>query len=384
MILAIDAHNIRKGGGLTYLVNLIDEAHHLPHFRSIHIMGGSITYDFVKDHIGNSVNFHLEPLLNGNLIKRQYWHRFILPRRLEELKTDILLSPGGLLPSYWPRGVKTVAMNQNILPFMFSDAQKDGLKLLARRLLQKHFQLRSYRRADGVIFLSEFTRNIISNAIPNISQKSVIIPHGANKTFRRNTTNKGKKPEKQINLLYVSSIKSYKYQWNIVKAMSLLPEELCNNIRLILLGSADAGPLKKLETTIEKYNMRDKIKWLRWVDGEDLVKLYHSASIFVFPSTCEACPCILLEAMASGLPIACSNRASMPEFAKDGVRYIDPEDPNSIANAIAYLIDNPEYRKKLSLRALELSENCTWKICAKKTFDFLRRVSTKHGTDLRY
>ena len=379
MKLVIDAHNIRKGGGVTHLVNLIQESQHLPHFRSIDILGGRGTYKHIKDYLGNLANFHLEPLLNGNLIKRQYWHRFILPKRLKELKADILLSPGGLLPCYLPSGVKAVTMNQNILPYMFADAKKDGLKLLVRRLLQKHFQLRSFRRADGVIFLSEFTRNIVGDAIPDIFEKSVIIPHGVNAAFRRKTTNKMNKPLNQIDLLYVSNIKSYKYQWNVVKALSLLPEELYNNIRLILLGSADAGPLKKLETTIEKYNMQDKVTWLQWVENEELVNLYHNASIFVFPSTCEACPCILLEAMASGLPIACSNRASMPEFAKDSVRYIDPENPNSIARAIAYLINNPEDSKKLSLRALELSKSCTWEKSVKRTFDFLHHVGTNHG-----
>jgi len=353
-------------------------------------MGGQTTYEYFKDSVGNYIKFHVEPLLDNNLFNRQYWHRYIrpegqywyryiLPRRLRELKADILFSPGGLVPRFLPRGIKTVSMNQNILPFMFSEAKKDGLMALIRRMAQRYFQLNSYRRANGVIFLSEFSRSIVGNIYPSVFQKSIVIPHGVNRSFFRNVTKGRWKTENKVELLYVSTIKSHKYQWNIVKAMFVLHREGYTNISLKLVGPADSGPLKKLESTIEKYKMRDNIQWLGVVPHEKIAEIYHNASIFIFPSTCEACPNILLEAMASGLPIACSDRASMPEFAKDGVKYIDPEDPNSIATAITYLINNSEDRRKLSLRALELSKSYTWGNCATKTFDFICRVGTDYG-----
>lgn len=378
MILVIDAHNIRVGGGITHLVHLMRESHSISHFHSIHIMGGHTTYEYLKGSIRSSVHFHVEPFLNENLIQRQYWHRYMLPRRLKELKAQILFSPGGILPPSWPRGVKTVVMNRNILPFMFSEAKKDGLRLLMRRLLQRHFQLNSYREASGVIFLSEFARNIIGSAVPDIFQKSVIIPHGVNKTFSRDGTREKWNSKSQVDLLYVSSIKSYKYQWNVVKAMSILKKHGYDNIKLTLVGPADPGPLKKLKSAIENYKMRDRVVWLGAVSHEEVAKIYHNASIFVYASTCETFGQTVLEAMASGLPIVCSNRGPMKEFAKDGVRYFDPKDPPSIAAAIGYLIDNHDDRKRLALRAYELSKRYTWKDCTKQTFDFLRKTSRNY------
>jgi len=88
--------------------------------------------------------------------------------------------------------------------------------------------------------------------------------------------------------------------------------------------------------------MKDKVVWLGAVPYEEIPKIYHNASIFVCASTCETFGQTVLEAMASGLPIACSNRSPM---------------------------------KELTLRAYELSKKYTWEDCAKQTFDFLWKTS---------
>ena len=378
MILVIDAHNIRAGGGVTHLLHLVDESYYTSRFHATHIFGGHTTHEYLKGRIRYPVVFHEESLLNGNVIKRNYWYRYVLPRRLQELKADVLFSPGGLLPSSLPSNVRTVTMNQNILPFMFAAANKDGLKLLIRRMLQRYLQLNSYRRADGVIFLSESARNIVSKIIPDVLNKSVIIPHGISEAFRREPVHEKRDSENKIGLLYVSNIKSYKYQWNVVEAMSILRERGYDNIKLTLVGPGDSGPLKKLKSAIDTYKMKDRVVWLGAVPYEEIVETYHNASIFVYASTCETFGQTVLEAMASGLPIACSNRGPMKEFAKDGAKYFDPENPLSIADAVGYLIDNHDDRKRLALRAYELSKKYTWKDCAEQTFDFLWEVNGDH------
>jgi glycosyltransferase involved in cell wall biosynthesis len=242
-------------------------------------------------------------------------------------------------------------------------------------MFQRTLQLNSYRRADGVIFLSKSARNIISKIIPDVVNKSTIIPHGISDVFRREPVDEKSESENKIELLYVSNIKSYKYQWNVVEAMSILMKHGYDNIKLTLVGPADAGPLKKLKSAIKIYEMRDRVVWLGAVPYEQTVRIYHNADIFVFATVCECCPNILLEAMASGLPIACSDRGPMKEFAKDGAKYFDPENPASIAATVRYLIDHHDYRKKLALRAYELSKKYTWENCTKQTFDFFWKTS---------
>jgi glycosyltransferase involved in cell wall biosynthesis len=98
------------------------------------------------------------------------------------------------------------------------------------------------------------------------------------------------------------------------------------------------------------------------------------ADLFVFASSCETFGISLLEAMAVGLPIACSNKSSLPETLRDGGEYFDPEDDQSIADAIERLIMDPVSRTNFAARGRALSQDYSWKRCADQTWSYLARV----------
>ena len=97
---------------------------------------------------------------------------------------------------------------------------------------------------------------------------------------------------------------------------------------------------------------------------------YKKANIFVFASSCEAMPITLMEGMASGVPIACSNRGPMSEIIGDACVYFDPENVDSIVCAIRSLIESPELRVKKAKEALNKAKHYTWERCAEDTFSF--------------
>ena len=86
-------------------------------------------------------------------------------------------------------------------------------------------------------------------------------------------------------------------------------------------------------------------------------------------------PNTLVEAMAVGLPIACSNRGPMPEVLGDGGIYFDPEDADSIGVAVEKIITNEDLRLAIARRAKVLAEQYSWSRCAAETWDFLRDVA---------
>jgi len=108
-----------------------------------------------------------------------------------------------------------------------------------------------------------------------------------------------------------------------------------------------------------------------FVPQDELASYLSDADIFVFASSCENMPNTLVEAMAAGLPIACSSRGPMPEILDDGGVYFDPENPNSISSALQILIDNAELRKNVASRAKVLSAKYSWERCARETWSFL-------------
>ena len=85
-------------------------------------------------------------------------------------------------------------------------------------------------------------------------------------------------------------------------------------------------------------------------------------------------PVTLVEGMAAGLPIACSNRGPMPDVLADGGIYFNPEDAESISEAIEKIIHSAELRSAIAHRAKELSEQYSWKRCADETFAFITKT----------
>ena len=82
--------------------------------------------------------------------------------------------------------------------------------------------------------------------------------------------------------------------------------------------------------------------------------------------------------MASGLPIACSDRGPMPEVLGDGGVYFNPENPQSIADAVNMIIDNKDLRAKGIEVSKEISNQYLWKINSEKTFQFLTETIQKN------
>jgi glycosyltransferase involved in cell wall biosynthesis len=85
-------------------------------------------------------------------------------------------------------------------------------------------------------------------------------------------------------------------------------------------------------------------------------------------------PNILIEAMAAGLPIACSNRGPMPEVLGDAGVYFNPESPEEISDALEKLITDRVLRETSAWSAYEEAKKYSWEKCADQTFRFIREV----------
>jgi len=369
MIIAIDAHNLREGGGITHLANLLAQREFCERFEKIYVFANSnLTNKLKKIRVPN-IECEYHPFLDKGLVLRIFWQQCILYKYLKQLKVSVLFCPGGLTPFWRPKHIKVVTMCRNMVIFNLKESLHLGpdLRFLKFWLLQK-IQLSSFKRADGVVFISEYARQQIEKLLNRSINNCTCIYHGINSEFERIRpieTN----PGKMTKMLYVSTIDVYKHQWQVVEALSLLIEKGYHDLRLTFIGSGYRKAVKRLNHTISMLGLEDKVTWKGYIDYKELPKVYKKAHIFVFASSCENCPNILLEAMASGLPIACSDREPMPEFAQDAVCYFNPENPHSIAEALFYLINNKDEAVKLGERASEIAQKYSWNVSAGKTAD---------------
>ena len=111
---------------------------------------------------------------------------------------------------------------------------------------------------------------------------------------------------------------------------------------------------------------------------EQLHRRYAEADAFVFASSCENMPNILVEAMAAGLPIACSNRGPMPEVLGDAGVYFDPDSADAIATAIHELMIDVRGRARYAEAAALAAKAYSWDRCASDTFRFIREIYDTH------
>ncbi len=379
MILGIDAFNLHAGGGITHLVEILSAAEPAAHgFDQVIVWAGANLLSKIDDQPW-LLKVH-EPFLDRALPYRLFWQRFRSRRLAERAGCDVLFVPGGADGSgFHP----FVTMSRNMLPFEWRELRRYGCSLSSVKLLLVRWsQRREFCRADAIIFLTQYAQNSIVKSVTTLQRKCEIIPHGISQRFFMNP--RPQLPARifsevsPLRLLYVSALYIYKHQWCVAEAVAKLRAEGVPVV-LKLIGPPAEG-LLRLNATLTRIDPQGAfINYSGPVPYEELDKQYAKADIGVFASSCENMPNILLEYMAAGLPIACSQSGPMPEILGDAGVYFDPEDSNSIATAIRTLFESDKLRILNSVAAFERAKQYSWPRCAGETFGLLAAVARKSG-----
>lgn len=375
MRIGIDASNLRRGGGLTHLAELLRAAHPREHgFDQVIVWGGSSKLSLLEERPW--LHKRHEPMLDRTLPMRVFWQRNMLDRIAIRLGCNVLFVPGG---SYAGTFRPFVTMFRNMLPFERSEARRYGVSwMLLKMILLHQAQTRTFKSADGLIFLNQYAYNVVMETIKQIRNKTTIIAHGVDNRLLHEPRTQASLAKYSLQspfcILYVSIVDMYKHQWHVAEAVAKL-REAGLPVRLDLIGPAYPPALKKLRRVIRIFDPAEVfIRYRGPVPYSELSSCYQQADLFVFASSCENMPNILLEAMAAGLPIACSNRGPMPEVLGNSGLYFNPEKPLEIADAIRTLLVNPVLREQKAWAAYERAKSFSWERCARQTFDFIAHV----------
>lgn len=372
LTIGIDAANLRGGGGVTHLIELLEAAAPAEHgIERVVVWSGKATAAKLPQRPWLDVV--TPPQLDKGLWSRAWWQWRTLPRHARARQCDIIFAPGG---SHSGSFQPTVTMSQNLLPFEFTELRRYGLSLMTLKLVVLRLvQSRSFRRAQGVIFLTDYARHTVEKVTGSLSRFEKI-PHGIGaRFFSAPVVPDIATAQGTLRLVYVSIVDVYKHQWQVVEAVHRMRSQGLD-VELDLIGPAYPKALARLEAVISRLD--PKQNWVRYrgaVAYDEVHRAYRSADIAVFASSCENQPIILLEMMAAGLPIACSDRGPMPEVLGDAGVYFDPEDPDSIAAAITELAAAPAKRAALAAQSFARAQQFSWASTARHTFAFLAAVA---------
>ena len=372
--IAIDATNIRAGGGITHLRNLIERSDPQrdkfescviwasPEFTSLQLQCDWITI--------------LCPWWAKIPLIRFIAVQLLLPRQILAYKCEMLLSPGGTIPIYCR--VPTVAICQNMLPFERTEGALFGYcSLMFFKLAGLSFvQSLSFARASGVIFLSCYARTIISNKVGIEHAKSKVIHHGVEERFFFPTNRERKQNGGALfKLVYVSIFLPYKHQLEVVRALQQLASDGKYCFELSLVGKYHTKYGRLVYDYVSNHETDGcTVKFVGELAHNTIESVYQDADGAIFASSCENLPNILLETMASNVPLVCSDRGPMPEVVEGKCVMFDPYDIDSIKSAVVRLVDSKFDRVRNS-ELQKIARKYSWEVCAKETVKFCLRSS---------
>lgn len=373
MKIVINALSALRGGGQTYLINLLNEFKDLNLNCTLIILTNKKNTHIFEKYRNKNVVLLESRFASKNVVFRTLWELIYLPYLLRKKHVKSYYSPGGIMVTAIPKGCVSYTALRNMLPFDEKERRRFPLFSYIRFklwLLKRVFLL-SYKMSNGVIFISNHSLKEVEKYIPDIKNKSQVIYHGINSKFLKKHISLDVLPQGLIEnqyYLYVSILDVYKAQKEVVESWLKMNKQ-GNELPLVLVGPKYNEYGEQVVELIEA-SKQNNIKYLGPIDYNKLPALYQNARALIFASSCECCPNILLEKLASGKPTICSNIMPMPEFGQNSVVYFDPYDASSLATAVDYLEAEgnlAKYTKLSVMRAADFS----WRETAKSTFNFL-------------
>jgi glycosyltransferase involved in cell wall biosynthesis len=363
MKLLISALSARRGGGQTYLINLLQHAY-LADFVEIIVLAPARLV--LPQH--PRVRRLPTPRFTENPFVRAAWEFIRLPALVRRLGVDVLFVPGGLLLASLRPHCRSVTMFRNMLPFdaALCGRYRFGWQRLRNRILRRMI-LRSMREADLVIFPSECACRFMEDLVP--LGHAAIIPHGLPEVFRR-----GPPPPRSPwaprgdYLLYVSAVEVHKSHLEVVRAFHLLSQRRTTRETLVLAGFNETPHGRRVRREIERLGLATKVLMPGEVPYAELPSLYAHAKLNLFASECESFSNILVEALGSGRPLLAADRPVMREVAGNAPQYFEAGEPAALADALyAVLMDDARLARMAEAAAAEAARY-SWKRTAQATW----------------
>lgn len=381
MHILVDASNIRKGGGVTHLQEVLRASDFEKYgIERVTVWAPEETLARIGDI--SRVLLRSHPLINQGRLQGMNFRRTCLDRLIDS-DTDLLWAPGG---TYLGNFRPYVTMLRNFLPFETSERDRFKYSVdWARLLYLRYAQAKTFRAANGIIHISQKACDVLNDQLDLEQVPQTVIHHGLSTRFlmppREQRPFEEFTPSRPVRLLYVSHVNLYKHQDKLIEAVARVRGNGIP-IELNLVGPVVRLAKRRFDAALAKFDPHGE--WVHChgeVSYEDVKDFYQESDICIFMSTCETFGNILLEAMACGLPILCSNRGALPEVHGGAALEVDPEDIDSVAENLERLVRDKALRAKIAARAFARAQTFSWKRCSDQTLQFLVELGSQNRSN---
>jgi glycosyltransferase involved in cell wall biosynthesis len=294
----------------------------------------------------------------------------LLPRLAAREGVQLVHSLASTAPA-WGRFRRVVTVH-DLIYARFPDTHA-GVRDLGMRVLVPL----AVRRSDRVMVDSQSTRADLIELLRTPAERIDVVPLGLGSLRRAQPS-----PERELRerlglgerrvILSLSAKRPHKNLAALIDAQALIAPE--RRPLLVLPGYATEH-----EAQLRERGVAGDVLFAGWLPAEQIEGLWEQAAAFVYPSLYEGFGLPVLEAMARGVPVACSNASSLPEVAGDAALQFDPHDVRAIAAAIERLLADPAEAQRLRARGIEQAARFSWERTAQMTLEVYRRTLDRAG-----
>ena len=240
---------------------------------------------------------------------------------------------------------------------------------------------RTIRRASKVITPSEFSRRAIMSAYGLSERRIAVVPIAVSPVFR---------PVPRVNatdfvarrfgirepfVLTVGDLQPRKNQIGLIHAFDRLVERHPTLPHHLVIVGQETWFSARVKDAAKNSKAAARIHFTDFVNDSELLQLYNASDLLAFPSFYEGFGLPVLEGMACGRAVACSNTSAMPEVANAAAILFDPESPEDIARAMADVLLDPELRARMERLGQQRASLFTWERTARRTLEIYYEVA---------
>jgi glycosyltransferase involved in cell wall biosynthesis len=301
---------------------------------------------------------------------RPFWIDLLLPKLLKQEGVDVLFSvvPSALSRSPVPHVVTVLDLIPLTFPGEISKTVYWNYKYRIPAILNN---------AAALVTISDHTKTEVVkhfNINPNKIHTTYLGYDSAN--FRPHCDLEvlgryGLEPRRY--LLYVGNASPRKNLITLVKAYAQIASRISH--KLVLCGSKTKRERRQILEWVSQYKLEERVQLLDYVSYADLPVLYTGAALFTYVSLSEGFGLPILEAMACGTPVLCSNTTSIPEVARDAAVLLDPRDYGNMAHVIARTVLDERRLQELSAAGLQKCKQFSWGKTAQQVLCLLKSVA---------
>lgn len=311
------------------------------------------------------------------------WHTFAeqlkLPWIFFKENLDLLHVPHFNVPILYPRSYVSTIHDLTILRVNTGRATTKSYPMIVLwRVAFRLVLLSTILRSKYIFTVTNSVKEDLIETFGIKREKLVVSPAAVSKRYKKTSSEEIVRVKEKYNLnkpylYYVGNAHPHKNLERLIEAFEIISKR-DNNLLLALGGKKDFF-YTRLEDEWKDKPIYEKVRFLGFVDEEDMPALYSGAEAFVNPSMYEGFGIQLLEGFSCGTKMVCSNTTSLPEVGGDAAYYFDPRSVDNIAETVLFALqDNNEEKVRLGYDRVK---HYSWKESAKTVLSVYNSVLHK-------